>query len=171
MALEVPLLVQRSTATPTRPPDSGWEVVPLVLFPVAVIGVGAAIALWLRHRGDGGWALTPWRAAGIPIAVAAAQLLTVSLHDPAVVLDPFTWPYTILAAIYGLGIVGGAALGRRRWDYLAAAGSATAIGTLLAASWVAGPGVHRPYLYVALVAVGLGLLPGYVTAGRREPSG
>lgn len=171
MVLQVLLLVQRSPGTPTRPPDSGWEVAPLLLFPVVVIVVGAAIALGLRHRGEGGWALTPRRAAGIPVAVAAAQLLTVSLHDPAVLIDPLMWALTVLSAIYGVGIVGGAALRRRRWDYLAAAGSATALGALLAASWVAGSGVHRPYLYFVLLAVALGLLPGYLTAGRRAPSG
>jgi hypothetical protein len=140
------------------------------LSPAVVVLVGATIAVGLEYRDEGGWALTPWRAAGIPVAAASAQLLTWSLTDPLIVLEPFEWPFTILASIYGFGIVGGAALRRRRWGYLAAAGTATAFGALLAASWGFGSDVHRPYLYFALVAVGVGLVPRYLTAGPGDRS-
>lgn len=172
MALEVlVLLVERFPSTPTRPPDSGWEMAPLILLPavVLVVGTGFACALWFRS--EGGWEVTPGRAVGIPVVVASAQLLTlVYLRDLSILVDSFTLPLAALAAIHGLGVVVGAALEQRRWGYVAAAGSVTAIAALLIASW-GGAGLHRGYVYLALLSVVLGFLPGYVTAGREERHG
>lgn len=144
--------------------------VPLLSLSVSVLVVGTVLACALWFRSEGGWAVTLGRATGIPVVVASAQLLTFAYFSGlSTAVD--SWPLTALAAIHGIGVVGGAALKQRRWAYVAAAGSITALGALLAASWGDGPGLHRSYPYLALVSVGLGLLPGFVTAGRGERSG
>ena len=164
------IVAQQATRTPSDPVEHQPSQF-LYLLPLLPVVAVVTVALFLRHRGDDGWTVTPISTMLIPTTAVLVEFANVLFITGTNRLLPALadngWSVLAGALVLGTTTVLGGAVKQRRFRYIAISASASAIALLVIITRADNPII--PFLLLVLgLYVLIGGVLGYTTASTTR---